>query len=111
MRTIKMFMSLFVGLLLLGLAGTVFADQKDSEAGVDISASQAAMTAAQHSNPQDLNAIDTEAGVFQFNFNSPKTQTDVVASHYRYDQRYLSAIGTEAGTEQLPQSVNLDCSC
>jgi hypothetical protein len=41
--------------------------------------------------------VGTEAGNWEYNFDSPETKADVAARNFHYDQDSLAQIGTEAG--------------
>jgi hypothetical protein len=103
--------SLFVGLLLVGLSGTAFAGGLGSEAGVDTVLSQGTLAAAQSHNydAQSLAVIGTEAGDWKFNVNAPESKADVAAAQYNYNQDRLDLIGTEGGVDS--QSGSAACPC
>jgi hypothetical protein len=107
----ELIISLFVGFLCVGLSGTVFAYEPGSEAGVNLVASPEAMAAAANYNydPQQLDAIGTEAGLWKMNSDAPQSKADVAAAKHQYDQRRLDLIGTEAGADLMPSSRACPC--
>lgn len=68
------FVSVFAVLLTFGLFGTAFASSD---------------LISQHSS---------EGGVYQFDFDTPKTKADEAAINYDYDPELLSKVGTETGS-------------
>jgi len=100
----EMIISLFVGLLLICMSGIAFASDVGSEAGMKrMSVSQSTLDAAQSHDYSMLEQakVGTEAGNWEYNFDTPQTKNEVAAQKHQYDQRRLEAIGTEAGTGQL----------
>lgn len=65
---------LLAGVLSMGLVGTAFAG--------------------------DNNAVGTEAGNWQYNFDRPESKADAAAKAHDYDNKALAAVGTEAGNWQ-----------
>jgi len=96
----ELIISMFVSLLLVGLSGTAFATDAISSEGVShIHTSQAAMEAVDTHDYSMLeqSKVGTEAGNWEYRFDTPKTPADVAAINHKYDQRKLDLVGTEAG--------------
>ena len=89
--------------LCLGVVGTVFAGDVNSEAGewefkFDAPETKADVAAGNNVYDQEhLALVGSEAGDWEYKFDTPDTRADVAARNYVYDQEQLALVGSEAG--------------